>query len=267
MSTELSTSSRPQAITPSRVTDKVKNGCDTRASPQSRISCRSPFTNTCPSWRSSCWSVSGTPYDASSSAISRTRGTASRNRSPTSPDSTRSAYRSGSTASRRSGHPGRDQAVDVRLHRACDVRSPVQHVDPSGQVPLLGDHLAQPRAGVVHQQPAAVRVVGDQGRNAVGHALCHQVRDQDLVDELLGVGLEPDGPSVGRHLDRRRPRPDVHLVGITGPGTAGLDEPTVDPVHGVGQPVRVAPPFLHGSSLAQPRAGRRLAIDGVRPPR
>src|SRR4051794_10954167 len=105
MSTELSTSSKPQATTPSRVTDSVKKGWETTASPQSRISCRSPLTNTCPSWRSSCWSVSVTPYDASSSAISRTRGTASRKRWSTSAVSTRSAYRSGRTASRRSGTP------------------------------------------------------------------------------------------------------------------------------------------------------------------
>src|SRR3954451_1382162 len=105
MSTAPSTSSRPQATTPSRVTDNVKNGWDTTASPQSRISWRSPLTKTCPSWRSSCCSVSGTPYDASCSALSRPRGTASRNRCSTSAVSTSSAYRSGSTASRRSGTP------------------------------------------------------------------------------------------------------------------------------------------------------------------
>ncbi len=67
------------------------------------------------------------------------------------------------------GHAGRQQRVDVGLHRAGDVGRALEDVVPPRQVALLGDHLAEPAAAVLHEHPAALGVIGDQRRHPVGH--------------------------------------------------------------------------------------------------
>src|SRR5262249_10929 len=181
MSSESSTSSSPQATPPSSVTESVKNGCEITASPQSMIRLRPSFTNTWPSCRSSCWRVSVTPYDASSSTSSRTYAVAGPNRGSTSGRCPSPAYRSVSGSGRRAGG----------LEGGGDVGGALEDVVPAVQAELLRDHLAQPFAGVAHQQPAAVEVPAQQRRHPRRHPLGDAVDDVHLVHEGGGVRLEP----------------------------------------------------------------------------
>ena len=103
-------------MTPSSVTARVKKGWETQASPQSSTWCTPAPRKTCPSWRSSCWTVSRMPKAASRSHRSAIASAPGSRGSTSSSCARRASYAPGSVGSRRSGSPAASSASTSSSH-------------------------------------------------------------------------------------------------------------------------------------------------------
>ena len=242
MSTAFSTSCSPHWSTPSRVTESVKKGCETHASPQSSTWNRPSRTKICASWRSSCCTVSPIPYgrepvaevdhlrdrvaeallgvdlvdDPCVALLGASRGAGRGRRG-------------------RAGSPRRRSSRPAAPRSAAARRASRRATAPSGStfrsiVPASAISI-QPSLGVPRQQ---------RGYD-VGPTLGEQRDQAGLVGERRGVGLEPHVARVGRHPHHGRPVADVRLLDLTGARQPELPETVGDPPVRPRDPRRVLP--------------------------
>ena len=151
MSCDPSMSSRPQASTPSSVTDMVKKGWETQASPQSMNEVAAVADEDLAVVEVVVLDRVGDgrrrPARAQSSAtVGRAREPVALIVRPARARTSSSSYRPASGARRRSGSAERRAAVRVRRHVICSPAIEGQDSQPAAEVALALHDLPQPLA-------------------------------------------------------------------------------------------------------------------------
>ena len=236
------------------VTTSVWNGCETQLSPQSKNRLRPSRTKTLPSWRSSCWIVSGMPKAASRSQRSAYSGRIARTRSYSSSlELVLDAGEAGVAVVEERGEPARqdgeavigdaggEELVEVRGERELELAVLGEELLPAAQVGRRVEELAQALAAVPHQVPAPRGVERDElGHVARVDAL--EDREQPGLEHVRGgVRLEPQVAVGGRDAQHGRPPAHVRLLDLARPLETLLGEARVDPGGRLGEPAGLHP--------------------------
>jgi hypothetical protein len=106
----------------------------------------------------------------------------------------------------------REEPFDTRSEKQLEFGIPGQDREPVPDLFGSGEELAEPAAGITHQQPPTIHVGRDELNEHLGYDLYELTHERGLETLDRCVRLEPGDPFRGGYPEDGRPGVDVRLL-------------------------------------------------------